>query len=144
MLHQRIGALFGQSPHDTCERLKGMGTYAVLGAVRYLAGDDCPAQGPFGPTIRRLDPRVAQEAEHGAPVMMPARFIEQPLMVGIFQMTVPQLIRELCLQRFGLDLGVSSGGLPLRVPQRQRLLPHRLQRFTEVPGPACPSTPPRR
>jgi hypothetical protein len=59
--------------------------------------------------IRRLDPRVAQEAEHGAPVIMPAQFIEQPLMVAIFQTTVPQLIRELRLQRFGLDLDVSSG-----------------------------------
>jgi hypothetical protein len=85
MLHQRIDALFGQDPHDTCERLKSMGTCAVLGAVRHLAGDDCRAQGPFGPMIRRLDPRVGQEAEHGAPVTMPAQFIEQPLMVGIFQ-----------------------------------------------------------
>jgi hypothetical protein len=39
MLHQRIDALFGQGPHDMCERLKGMGTCAVLGAIRHLAGD---------------------------------------------------------------------------------------------------------
>jgi len=60
-LHPRIHALFGQGPHNTGERRTGMGTGTVLGAVRPLAGDDGRAQGPCGPMIRRLDPRVAQE-----------------------------------------------------------------------------------
>ena len=65
-----------------------MGTCAVLLAVRNLAVDGSWAQGLFGPIVRRLDPWIAQEAQRVAPLTVPTQFIEQPLIVGIFQTTI--------------------------------------------------------
>ena len=139
VLHQRIDALCGQRAHDTGKGGKGMSSSAIFGAVRHLAGDDRRAQGPFGPIVRRLDPRVHQETQHVAPVVMPAEFIEQPLVVPIFQPAVPQLIREFSLQRLGFELEVRHLTVSVLVPQRQRILEHglepcpALQRSTRLP-----------
>src|SRR5262249_58302627 len=113
-----------------------MRTSAIFGAVRHLAGDDGRAQGPLRPIIGRFDPWVGPEAPHVAPVVMPAEFSEPPLVVRIFQAAITPRIRELRLQRLGLNLEVSHGGDPVLMPQRQRGLQHGLERCPALPGPA--------
>jgi len=92
VLHQRIDAMFGERTHDTCESGEGMGTSAVFSAVRHLAGDDHQTQGSFRPIVGRLDSWLDQETQHVAPIVMPAQFIEQPLVVRAYQSVVPHLI----------------------------------------------------
>jgi hypothetical protein len=69
------------------------------------------------PIVRQLDSWVCKKAHQVPTVMVPAEFIEQPLIVPILQALVPQLIRQLCLQGFGIDFEVGHHPIVGRVPQ---------------------------
>ena len=77
-----------------------------------------------------------QATQEVAPTVMPAEFGQQPLVVRIFQASVPQLLRELCLHGFGFDFEVGHRPIAVRVPQRQRLLQQRLELHPKVAGAA--------
>jgi hypothetical protein len=137
--HEGVDAVFCQRPHHAGERCKGVRSSPGFRAVRDFASDHCRAQRPLRPIVGRLHPRVYrvyQEAQQVTPVVMPPQFIEQPLIVHIFQPPVAQLIRHLLLQ--GLDFGwkIWHRALPVGVPELQRLLQQRLEPRPEVARPA--------
>ena len=80
-LDQGIDPLFRQRAHHTGEGRKGVCAAPVFRALRHFAGDHRRAQRPLRAIVGRLDPRVCQEAHQVATVVMPAQFIEQPLIV---------------------------------------------------------------
>ena len=95
LIHHRPSTRFPQRPNDTGEHGKGVSLTSALRALRHVPGGHRRMQRPFRPIIRRLDPRVCQEAHQVLAVMMPAEFIEQPLIGRILQAAVAQVIRPL-------------------------------------------------
>jgi hypothetical protein len=79
-LHHGPDTRFHQRPDDIREGSKGLGAPLVFRAVRDLAGDDCRAQRPFRTLVGRLNPRLPQEAQYVAPVVMPAERKEEFIM----------------------------------------------------------------
>jgi hypothetical protein len=79
---------FCQCPHYTGEGCEGVRSSPVLRAMPDFAGDHCRAQRPFRAIVGRLDPKVRQKTQQVATVVMPAQFIEQPLIIGISQAAV--------------------------------------------------------
>jgi hypothetical protein len=126
-LHQRSNTTLCQRPHHAGKGHKGMRSSPVFRARRHFTGDYGGTERPLGAIVRRLDPRLGQKTEQAPTVMVPAEFIEQPLIVWIFQATVAQLVGERSLQRFGFGLEACDVAVLVLMPQRQRLLQQGLE-----------------
>jgi hypothetical protein len=71
-----------------------------------------------------------------ATAVMPAQFIEQALIISIFQPAVGQLIGDFRLQGFHFDLKVRQLAVPVRVPDCLHVLQQLSELCPEVAGAA--------
>jgi hypothetical protein len=110
-LDHGFGTVFCQRSQHARVGGKGLTAPLVFRTLRDLAGDDGRAQRPLDAVVGRLNPRIRQEAKQVAPVVMPAEFIEQPLIVWIFQATVAQMVGDRCPQDLGFGLELRYGAV---------------------------------
>lgn len=110
----------------------------VLRTMRYLPRNHCSPKSPSRPVVGRFNFGVFDEQQHPPPVVLPPDPIEQPLVVGVAQVPVPQLPCEFLPIGFSSSVhrpalcSCQSVSASLRVAFASRVKP--LARLVRVPS----------
>ena len=104
--HRPVATIPTQGPDHAGERRERIGALDALRAVRHLPRDHCRAERSLSTVVGRLNTRIIQKAQQVAPVVVPAEFVLQPVVVRIRHRTVAEMIAHLSFQPLGLHTKV--------------------------------------
>ena len=90
--HRPVAAIAGQSSDHAGEGGERIGATIVFRAVGYLPRDHCRAERSLSTVVGRLNTRIVQKTQQVAPVVMPAEFVLQPVVVRIRHRAVAEMV----------------------------------------------------
>ena len=105
--------------------------------MRYLPRDHCRAERSLSTVVGRLNVRIVQKSQQVATIVVPAKFVLQPVAVRIRHRTVAEMIAQLLLQPFGLHFKVLSLSSVICPPQVHGFSQKRTQTLAEAASSPC-------
>ena len=136
--HRPVATIPTQGPDHAGERRERIGALDALRAVRHLSRDHCRAERSLSTVVGRLDARIVQKTQQVAPVVVPAEFVLQPVVVRIRHRAVAEMISHLSLQPLGLHTKVRRLSSVICLPEFHRFSEKTLQTLAEAASSPCP------